>query len=350
MKNEILKHIQNKLGKGNYLIQKTEDIFFITRFKSSNLILLLINEKWYALTDQRYYESAVKELKNFKVIDMMDKDWLLNLKKENNFSILNIDSTYHSVHEAEKLKENFNLKNISVELKNYGYIRDIYLKDDLNKIRKSAELNDEIFKKVREEIKVGMSEKDVYKLIMTKTINSKADKESFEPIVASGVNGANPHHHASDKIITENEMVTIDMGVFYEGFASDMTRTFVVSGKVSEEEIKIWNSVNKAMEECIKMIKPGVSTKDLHINAERIINNAGFEGYFNHGLGHGLGVEIHDQPNLNPYSKDVLMEGQTITIEPGIYIPGKFGVRLEKDVIITKNGYEEIQKSPVDLY
>ncbi len=348
--NKILKHIENKLGDGNFLIQKTNDVFFITRFHSSNLTLLLINGKWYALTDQRYFNAMKDSLNNFEIIDMHSKGWLKKIKEENNFDSLIIDESHHTISSSNGIKKMFANESIEVITRDFGYIRDIYLEEDLNKLREAVKINDEIFNEVKSEVKIGMTELDVYKLIMTKIINSKADKESFEPIVAAGINGANPHHHASNKVIKENEMLTIDMGVFYKGFASDMTRTFVVFGKASKVEEEIWNTVKYAVEQCISLIKPGVAAAELHNKAAQIIKDAGYDGYFNHGLGHGLGVEIHDKPVLSPRSNDILKEGQSITIEPGIYIPGKYGVRIEQDIIVTKDGCEVLQNSPIELH
>lgn len=346
----ILEHIKNKLNDGNYLFSREDDVFFMTRFNSSNLTILLINGEWYALTDQRYYNAAINALPDFKVIDAWAPNWLSTLKSENSFDTLFIDSSFHSVEATNSMIKNFGNEGVTIKPKNFGYIRDIYLEEDLNKIRKSVEINDRIFLEVKDEVKVGMTEKEVYKLVLTKIVNSEADCQSFDPIIAGGTSGSGPHHHAGDRIINENEMLTIDMGVFYKGFASDMTRTFVVSGKVSEEEELIWNTVKHAMETCIQMIKPGVATKEIHAKAVEIISDAGYGQYFTHGLGHGLGVEIHDQPVLSPKSNDILKVGQTVTVEPGIYIPGKYGVRLEQDIIVTKDGFEVLQKCPVELY
>ncbi len=347
---DVIKHIKNKLGEGNFLIKNKHDVYFITRFKSSNLLILLTKEKNYALTDQRYYLAAKNKLTEFEVIDLGNKNWIEKIKTETNLKTLNIDKNEHSISSFESLKKLFNEKEIEIVAKDFGYLRDIYLKEDLNHIKKAVKINDEIFSNIKSIIKEGMTEKEITKLIITQIINSEAEGPSFHPIVASGPSGANPHWEGSNKKIKKNEMITIDMGVIYKGFVSDMTRTFAISGKVSKEEEEIWNVVNEAMEKTIKEIEPGVRTDYLYNKAMEIIDSKGYGKYFTHGLGHGIGVEVHDYPNLSFKGSTELKSGMVITIEPGIYIPKKYGVRLEQDVLVTEDGYEVLNKSEISLY
>ncbi len=214
----------------------------------------------------------------------------------------------------------------------------------------SSKLNDRLFKNVLNKIKVGMTEKEVRSMLLKEFADSDAEGPSFDPIVASGPSGSNPHWTASERKIKSNEMVTIDMGVFYKGFASDMTRTFVVNGKVSSEEEKIWNIVKESMEKSIEAIKPGVKCSDLFNISMEVIEGYGYGKYFTHSLGHGLGVEVHDYPSLSSKSNAILQPGMVITIEPGIYIPGKYGVRLEVAVLVTDSGYEVLNETPIELY
>lgn len=346
-----LKKIEEKLNNKNTIITNENDVFYLTRFKSSNLKLLVINGIWYAATDLRYLDAAIKNIKNMKVIDSGKKGWIKKIIEENKFDeiFLNEKDTDISTFKYYKkvFKENYN---IDVKTFDYGYIRDEFLEEDINYLIESSKLNDEIFSKSIKQAKIGMSEKELESIILKEIIDSKADKPSFDPIVASGISGASPHHSPSDKLIKKNEFITIDMGVFYNGFASDMTRTFVLEGKVTDKEQKIWNIVNKTMESCIEKIKPGIKCKDLHQLSIDIITNEGYGEYFTHSLGHGVGIEIHDEPNISIYSNKELKEGMVITIEPGIYIPGKYGVRLEQTVLVTNNGHKILSNTKVNPF
>ncbi len=346
--NSILNKTKNKLNK-NVLITNNHDVYYLTRFTSSNLTLMLINGEWYALTDPRYLENAKNSIEGVKVIDSSKQGWMDLILSENEFSEIYVNDTDISIKEYEILKEAYSTKGIEVKTFNYGFLRDGYLEEDIARMKRSSKLNDDILQSVMKEVKVGMTEKDVRAIILKKIVDSEAEAPSFEPIIGAGPSGSNPHWQASDRVIQANEMLTIDMGVFLEGWASDMTRTFVVEGEVSEEEVKIWNVVKEAMERCIEIVKPGVTAKELHELAVEIIDSYGYKEYFTHALGHGVGIEIHEQISLSTKSTASIEEGMVITIEPGIYIPGKYGVRLEQAVLVTKEGYEILNSTPVEL-
>lgn len=349
--NTILKKLENKLKNRNVLFTDEHDVYYLTRFKSSNIKVLLANKKWYAITDSRYIESAINSIKNMSVVNMSDKEWLKKIISENNFNEIYLNSSSVTLYEFSNYKKIFKEKyNIEVKEFNYGYIRDVYLPNDIKLLKESLKINEEIFENVLNKIKIGMSEIDVEKIILKEIIDSPAEKPSFDPIVAVGSNGSHPHWTASNKIINENELITIDMGVFYKGFASDMTRTFTLGDKLSDEEKKIWNIVKETVDVSIKAIKPGVPTKKLHNLAIETMKKYGYDKYFTHSLGHGLGVEIHDDPVISKNSNDVLNEGSIITIEPGIYIAGKYGVRLEQEVLVVENGYEVLNKNEIKLF
>lgn len=347
--NSILHQTKQKLNR-NILISNDKDVFYLTRFKSSNFKLLLINDVWYGLTDSRYITKAENELKDISIINIADKEWLSKIIDSNPFEELWVSSIDTNLLAFENMKKSFGAKNIEVKHYDYGNIRNLYLNEDIELLRESTRLNEIVMDWIIHEIKVGMTEREVASMIINKMYELGADGPSFDPIVAAGESGASPHWEPSDRIIKENEMVTLDIGLFYKGFASDMTRTIVVQGKVSQEEEKIWNIVKETIEEIVKDIKPGVSAKELHQKSIDIIDSYGYKEYFNHSLGHGLGIEVHEHPNLSIYSKSNLEEGMMITIEPGIYIPGKYGVRIEQNVLVTKEGCEVLNNNKIELY
>ncbi len=346
--NSILNQTQEKLNNKNSYITESDDVYYLTRFKSSALSVMFLEGKWYALTDQRYFENATKKIIHMTVIDNGDKESME--KMLDGVKEINLDSSNTTVARYESLKKAWGERGIEVNAVEFPLLRFGYSGADITKLEESSKLVDEIFMTIKPKIKVGMTEKDVEAIILKEVIDSKADGVSFDPIVAVGSSGSSPHWSPSDRVIESGQMITIDMGVFLDGFASDMTRTFVIDGKVSEEEELIWNTVKKSMEETILLIKPGITGKELDEYSRKIIEEAGYAEYFTHGLGHAVGINVHESPRINKFGVDELKPGMVITIEPGIYIPGKYGVRLEHSVLVTETGYKVLNKTPVELY
>lgn len=344
---KILKKIEKNLNNKNFYIINDDDVFYITRFKSSNLSLMFINGKWYGLTDPRYLEAAKNEIDGIEIIDMTNHNWFKEIVESNPFNDLYINDNDVTVKRYEILKNFMRKHDVELKLFDYEYIRNAYLKEDLDTLRMASEINDELITKAINYVKPGMTEKELESYILKEIIDAPGEGPSFEPIVISGTNTSKPHGKATDRVINEGELITIDMGTIYKGFCSDMTRTFSL-GKLKEQEAsKIWDMVFEATEECTKMIKPGVNCADVHNKAVEVFKKYGYDKYFTHGLGHGLGVEIHDKPAFNSMAKDkFLEEGMVMTVEPGLYIPGKYGCRLENAVLVTKDGYEVLNKAP----
>ncbi len=346
--NSILKQTQEKLNNKNSYITEADDVFYLTRFKSSALSVMLLNDQWYAITDQRYFENATKQITHMTVVDNGNKESMEKMLE--GVTEINLDSSNTTVARYEMLKKAWGEKGIEVNAIDFPLIRFGYSGDDITKLEKSSKLVDEIFTTIKSKIRVGMTEKDVEAIILKEVIDSEASGVSFDPIVATGPSGSSPHWSPTNRVIESNQMMTIDMGVFLDGFASDMTRTFVVDGKVSEEEELIWNTVKKSMEETILLIRPGITGKELDEHSRKIIEEAGYGEYFTHGLGHAVGINVHESPRVNKFGIDELKPGMVITIEPGIYIPGKYGVRLEHSVLVTETGYKVLNNTPVELY
>lgn len=346
---QILNEIKNRFKDQNILITNSDDVYFITRFKSSNLSLMLINNNWYGLTDPRYLEAAREAMTDINILNVSDKDWLSNLLKIEDINEILVDSNEVTIASFDNLKKNFAKHEVEVKAKAFGDMRNVYLEEDIQKIKDSCVINDEIFKTVVSKMKHGMTELEIEALIYKEVIDSKAESVSFEPIVATGPNGANPHHHNSDRKVEKGDLITIDMGVFYKGFASDMTRTFLLGEEPNEFQREIWETVKESHDECVKMLKEGADTKDLYDKSMEVISNKGYGQYYTHSLGHGLGVVIHESPNLSSRNPVKLKAGMVVTIEPGIYVPGKGGVRIENDYLITKDGYELLNGTEVKI-
>ena len=201
---------------------------------------------------------------------------------------------------------------------------------ELSLIKKSQAINEEIFQNLKKMLKIGMSEKEIALKIKDMALNK---------------NSVTPHHKNTNKKLKKGDMILIDMGVKYKGYCSDMTRMIFTKNPTKEQK-NIYNLVLEAQKTAIAKIKLGLKCSKLDKIARIIIKKAGFEKNFEHGLGHGVGLEIHQSPKISQKSKDVLKENDVITIEPGIYLPNKFGIRIEDMAIVTKNGCEIITKIP----
>jgi Xaa-Pro dipeptidase len=232
-----------------------------------------------------------------------------------------------------------------------GFVQELRKVKDAEEIklmRKAAELTSEGMRVARETVAAGAREFEVAAEIEYAMRKQGCSGTAFETIVASGVSSAFPHGGCSDREIREGDLVVVDVGATYGFYRSDMTRTFVV-GKPSEKQKKIYQVVKAAQEKALDAVKPNVKAADVDAVARKVIVDAGYGERFVHNLGHGVGLEVHEPPTLSPDSKDVLAAGNVVTVEPGIYLVGYGGVRIEDTVLVQKNGCEKLTKGPYAL-
>ncbi|WP_027480975.1 M24 family metallopeptidase [Deinococcus pimensis] len=211
-------------------------------------------------------------------------------------------------------------------------------------LREAQRIADEAYAEVRPTITAGRRERDVALDLEIAMRRRGADAAAFDLTVASGERGAMPHGGATDRVLREGELVTIDMGALLGGYHSDMTRTVAV-GEVSDELRRLYDAVLEAEDACVAAVKPGARAADLDVLARSILERHGLAGYFSHSLGHGVGLAIHEAPTLSGSSEDVLRPGMAITIEPGVYVPSVGGVRIEDLVLVTGDGHEVLSRA-----
>ncbi len=197
-------------------------------------------------------------------------------------------------------------------------------------------------------IKEGVTEREIALELDFFMLKNGAEDISFETIAISGANTSKPHGVPTDKRVQNGDFITMDYGAVINGYHSDMTRTVAV-GEVGDEQVKIYNTVLQAQLKALSVLKAGIKCADADAAARDLIKAEGYGDYFRHSTGHGVGLEIHAKPNLSPLSKQVLEVGNIVTVEPGIYIPGKFGVRIEDMATITKNSCVNLTKSTKEL-
>ena len=302
-------------------------------------------------TDSRYIEAAQKGIKGFEVI-MTDRQHpytqLLNEAiADFGITALGYEEEYLTVAEfetyCEKLKANF----VSMQ-KDINSFRAVKEDWELANMRKAQAIADKAFSEICTRIKVGMTEKELQAELIYCLYKNGGEGLSFDPIVVSGPNTSLPHGVATDRVIQEGDFITMDFGTLCNGYCSDMTRTVAV-GYVTDEMEKVYNTVLQAQLAGIAATRAGVKGKDIDSAARKVITDAGYGDYFGHGYGHSLGLEVHEAPNCNPGGETVMEAGMVASAEPGIYLPGKFGVRIEDVTIYTADGCENITKSPKNL-
>jgi len=323
---------------------------FATGFSSSAGALLVTESSAWFYTDSRYIEAAEAAIKDAEVILVGGNDKLTDVvcARANDISVRAIGFEDGNVsfasHKNWADKLNAEMVSAGQLLSN---LRNIKSRDDLNKMIAAQCLAEKVFEETLPLINTDVTEKDIAAEIIYKLLKGGAEDKAFDPIVVSGTNSSRPHGVPGNGKIAKG-FLTIDFGVKVNGWCSDTTRTLCV-GKPDDEMVKIYNTVLQAQEAGIEAVRGGVSGVDVDKAARDMIDAAGYGEYFGHGFGHSLGLEVHESLSASPASKDTLPTGAVISAEPGIYIPGKYGVRIEDVLYITDTGCENITNLPKKL-
>ncbi|MFH1454074.1 MAG: Xaa-Pro peptidase family protein [Armatimonadota bacterium] len=330
------------------LITSEENRFYLSGFTGSAGCLFITPKQRYILSDFRYWEQISKECKGFNLIKI-DRDGQFDgirgiLKKFPRIKKVGFEDDKVSFAGYKKLKKELSkVKLIPLEGA-VTQLREIKSKEEIQYIKKAADIANKALANVLKVIKPGVTEKFVASLLQMEMKMLGAEKESFDIIVASGPNGALPHAKPGNRKIRKDDLIVIDFGAKYNGYCSDMTRTICL-GKKSPKQKKIYDIVARAQKAALDYIKSGRVCGDVDNKARGLIEKEGYGKEFGHGLGHGIGIEVHESPSFRPNVKDVLRPGMILSVEPGIYLSGFAGVRIEDLVLITKDGYENLTKN-----
>ncbi|MBQ8797402.1 MAG: aminopeptidase P family protein [Oscillospiraceae bacterium] len=305
----------------------------------------------YYFTDSRYIESAQNNIKGFAVVEMNRANpynKLLNdAIAELDIEKLGYEEGYMTVSELQSFENNLHAQLIPMgdKINSFRAVKEPW---ELDRIRKAQAITDKAFSEVLTRIKAGMTEKQLQAELIYCLYKNGGEGLSFDPIVVSGPNTSLPHGVAADRVIREGDFITMDFGAIYGGYCADMTRTVAV-GFATEEMEKVYNTVLAAQEAGIAISKAGVTGKEIDGAARQVIADAGYGEYFGHGYGHCIGMECHEMPSCSPGGIAPMEVNMVSSAEPGIYLPGKFGVRIEDLVIFTQDGCENITHSPKNL-
>lgn len=302
-------------------------------------------------TDSRYTESAENNIHNFEVLAV--ENGIGYYQRLNDaiadFGVTNLgyEERYLTAEEFFGYEKHLNAKLTPFNEKIYGF-RAQKEEWELDLMRKAQSITDKAFSEVIGRIKPGMTELELQAELIYCMYKNGGTGLAFDPIVVSGPNTSLPHGVAGERVIQAGDFVTMDFGASYMGYCSDMTRTVAV-GYATEEMKKVYATVLEAQVSTIAMTRAGVPGKVLHENAAKVIEDAGYGEYFGHGYGHSLGLEIHEDPGASLRNVNPLPVNAVLSAEPGIYLPGKFGVRIEDVTILKEGGCEDITKSPKNL-
>ncbi|TRO48118.1 aminopeptidase P family protein [Candidatus Bathyarchaeota archaeon] len=340
---------ENKFN--GYLVLSNTDITYLTNFSGASALLIPEKRESIVYVYGVNYEKAKSELSEFKVelvgrgeklMDKIAKQIKAFKTEKLAVDALNIESwrALSRLLGGEKM--------LTIDR---SYIRDLRKVKDANEIelmRKAADLTSEGLRVAYETLSPGIKEYEVAAEIEYAMRKQGSYGTAFETIVASGLSSAFPHGDCSDRKIRKCDLVIVDVGATYKSYRSDMTRT-LVAGKPSKKQKRIYQIVKTAQDKAFEAVKPNVKAKDVDGVARKIIGDAGYSEYFVHGLGHGVGLEVHEPPILSPDSTDTLEVGNVVTVEPGIYLVGYGGVRIEDTILVKRNGAEKLTIGYYDL-
>ncbi len=319
-------------------------------FEGEGTVLVTRNDCWY-FTDSRYIEAAQNTIQNAHV-ECVGRGWghldlAAQVIQAENLHLVGFESDRVSVDRLERWQEKLPCTLIAApDLVNK--LRTAKDESELSLMRQSQAITDRAFSNLLNFIRPGVTEREVAARLVYELMSLGGSKPSFDPIVAAGPSGSMPHAVPGERVIQPGMFVTLDFGCIYEGYCSDMTRTVAV-GTLTDEMAKVYQTVLDAQLAGLAAARAGVAGKDVDAAARTVIEQAGYGKYFGHSLGHSLGLDIHESPNFSPGEDTIMPVGAVVSCEPGIYLPGRFGVRIEDVVVLRENGCENLTASPKEL-
>ncbi|MFH1678677.1 MAG: Xaa-Pro peptidase family protein [Candidatus Omnitrophota bacterium] len=338
---EKLHTILEKKHLDGILISHQPNIAYLTNCFSSDSYLLITTREKIFITDSRYYQQARQSLKGFDAA--LNKESIFNTIAKLSLKIkikrLGFEAGNLNFAQYKEIKKLIHPIHFIATHSLIEELRTIKEPAEMDKIKEAVKITILALRYARDIIRPGRSEIEIAAELERFIRYKGVRTTSFDTIVAAGENSSFPHHLTSNRKIKKNEPLLIDIGVDYKGYKSDLTRTFFL-GKIPFKFKSIYNIVRQAQILAIKKVKPGVKISDIDKSARQYISKNGYGGFFGHSLGHGTGLEIHEKPYISARNKGILQEGMVFTVEPAIYLPRKFGIRIEDNIWVSKKGCE----------
>ena len=345
--------LQAKLKEQNLdalMVTNPFNLRYVSHFTGTAGLAVLTQEKAFFITDFRYTEQANEQTKGFEIIRNIGSIYeeVAKLVKSENIERLGFEQDVISYATFTNLEEIIKCELVPVS----GFVeslREIKDQEEIDVIQQAIKITEAAYQHILKEIKPGMTELEVANKLDFFMREQGASSVSFDTIVASGVRSALPHGVASDKVIEQGDMITIDFGCYYNGYVSDMTRTFAL-GDPGEKLKEVYEIVREAHARVNNAVKAGMTGAEVDAIARDYITEKGYGEAFGHSTGHGIGLEVHEGPSISFKNDKKLVPGNAITNEPGIYLPGIGGVRIEDDLLITEDGNKNLMSLPTSLY
>ena len=335
-------------GISSFLITSPYNLRYLTGFTGTTGLALIGLEEAFFITDFRYTEQAAKQCVGFEIVKNVGPilEVVADLVESKNIENLGFEESFVPFKQYVELEGLLEVDLIPVS--GMVELREVKDEEEIAIVEKACEIADKAFSHILTYIKPGMAEIQVANELDFYMRSLGASSVSFETIVASGLRSAMPHGVASEKVIEQGDMITIDFGCYYNGYVSDMTRTISL-GEPSDKLREIYNVVKEAQQKVLDVAKPGMTGVELDAVARDYIASKGYGEAFGHSTGHGIGLEIHEGPNVSKLAEKAFVPGNIITNEPGIYLPGIGGVRIEDDMLVTENGIKRLTHSEKEL-
>ncbi|MEN6461958.1 MAG: Xaa-Pro peptidase family protein [Syntrophomonas sp.] len=331
-----------------FLITKPENIRYLSGFTGGmDGRLVVTDNQQYLLTDSRYWEQASIESPQWELVKETTPGIDLLVDLVSKYKKLALESQHMTIESFRQLEARFEnqLYLLSDIIEGLRTVKD---ETELNLLRRAAEISDEVFEDICQYIKVGLTERQIANRVVYLLKQKGCQKESFDTIAVSGPNAALPHGQPGDRILIDGDMLTLDFGGFYQGYAGDMTRTVII-GNGSQYLKDNYMRLLEAQQLGVSNVRSGMAGQEVDKLVRECLQKHSLDIYFAHSTGHGVGLEIHENPRLSRSSKSILEENMVVTVEPGIYIPGWGGIRIEDTVIVKNGGCEVITHSDKGL-
>lgn len=345
-----LTRFQQTLEADAAIVTSNLNRYYLSGFLGTAGTLLVTKDRAFYLADGRYFEAVSEKVPFANPVLVTLHDWseLARLCSELGVSKLAFEDLEMTVAVYRKIATaipDVELVPLGGALPRQRAVKD---EGELALIRKAQSITDRAYQELLGFIRTGVTEKQVARRLEELLTEFGATGLAFDTIAVAGAHSSLPHGKPSDYVLADGDFLTLDFGAAYEGYLSDMTRTVAI-GHATDEMRLVYDTVLQAQQAAIEMIAPGVSCREVDARARDVMAKNGLDAYFIHSLGHSFGMEIHEQPGLSKTSEDTLQPGVVMTVEPGIYLPGRFGVRIEDDVFVTQTGCVNLTASPKEL-
>jgi Xaa-Pro aminopeptidase len=346
--NTRVRQLQNKIAQlsvDGLLITDPYNISYLADYKCRDAYLIITKKEAVYITDSRYTQEMKKNLAGFTILDVKPSlvKVLTKVCKRNAIKKLSFEEQHVTYSQYKRLSSLIPAELVPLS----GTVEELRLvktPEEIKKIRIATRIAMQAYGYIQDFIKPGVKEIELAAELERFIRFEGASSASFDIIVASGPNAALPHYQTAERKLKAAEAVMIDMGVEYRGYKSDLTRVFFL-GKINTLITRVYGIVKAAQTAALAAIKPGVSASAIDMAARQYISKKGYGRYFMHSLGHGIGLEVHEAPSVSAKQKQTVQQGMVFTIEPGIYLPGRFGIRIEDMVLVTRKGCEVISGS-----